>query len=357
LIGLPFRVPNAFRYNFATWAQVLERDVRDPAARCVLSQYWGYFGLPPSKVSFLYFATGLASYLKYGAAFPRGRSQALSNALLAVVEESGGEVRMGCGAKRITVSGGRVTGVVTDEEHSVQADFVVSNADPVTTCRELIGEEHVPSEFFDRLRSNRVAASTLNCYLGVACPVEELGLTEHEIFVNTDYDFEGHGRAMERLDAVPSMAMTCYNVVMPEISPPGTSMVVLTVLGYGDPWLKLPPEQYVDTKNRIAEGMLDLAERVCPGLRDRIEVIEVSTPITNMRYAGNLGGSIYGFENVPGENTVWRIPNKGPVGGLYFAGAWTRPGGGFEPSIISGRMAGGEIARKLMSRREKRNGL
>ena len=152
---------------------------------------------------------------------------------------------------------------------------------------------------------------------------------------------------LHKLEPPKGMAFTCYNMVLPEITPVGTCQVVLTCLSYGDAWLRLDPGEYVDTKNRLADAMLDFAEQHYPGLRENLEVIEVSTPLTNMRYANALGGSIYGFNNTPGENTVWRIPQKGPVGGLYFAGAWTQPGGGFEPTIMSGQMAGDLILRKF----------
>jgi phytoene dehydrogenase-like protein len=192
LMTMPFRFPHFFRYVPTTWGHVLNRDVRDPRARAVLSQYWDYFGMPPSKVSFLLFATGLAAYVRHGPAFPKGRSQALSNAFLATFEELGGEARMNCGVQRITTADGHVTGVVTDEGQEIAADWIVSNADPITTCRDLIGHDKVPSAFFTRLRSSEVAASTVNVYLGVARPHEELGLTEHEIFINADYDFDRH---------------------------------------------------------------------------------------------------------------------------------------------------------------------
>lgn len=343
---VPFRFPNFVRYLPTTWGQVLDRDMRDPAARAVLSQYWGYVGLPPSRISFVYMASTLAAYVRRGAAFPKGRSQALSSAFLSTFEELGGEVRLNCGVKRITAQNGRVTGVITEGEEEIGADWIVSNADPITTCRDLIVEDQVPSSFFTKLQSSQIAASTVNVYLGVACPPEDLGLTEHEIFVNADYDFERHYQNMKAIVPPESIAITCYNAVYPDVSPPGTSMVVLTALGYGEPWYELPPAEYVATKNRIASTMLDLAEGIAPGLRQHAEVVEVSTPLTNMRYAGTMGGSIYGFGQPPRDNMVWRMDYKGPLQGLYFAGAWTQPGGGFEPSMMSGMRAGRVISLK-----------
>ncbi|MGD9092621.1 MAG: NAD(P)/FAD-dependent oxidoreductase [Anaerolineales bacterium] len=346
-LTVPFRYPHFFRYIPTTWGQVLNRDVRDAKARAVLSQYWGYVGMPPSKISFLYFAMTLAAYIRRGGAFPVGRSQALSNAFVAQFEELGGEIRVNCGVNKILTSNSRVTGVVTDAEEEIYADWILSNADPITTCRDMIGLDKVPAQFFTNLQSSQVAASTVNVYLGVARSAEELGLNEHEIFVNADYDFDVHYDKMKRIEIPGAIAVTCYNAVYPDISPPGTSMAVLTALAFGEPWYQVAPEAYVDTKNSLADEMIRMAEKVVPGLREYSEVVEVSTPLTNMRYAGAMGGSIYGFNQPPRDNMVWRMGHRGPLDRLYFVGAWARPGGGFEPVIMSGQVAGRSILKKL----------
>jgi phytoene dehydrogenase-like protein len=347
---VPFRFPHFFRYLPTLWGQVLNRDVQDPLARGVISQYWGYVGLPPSKISFLYLATTLAAYVLRGPAFPVGRSQALSNAFLSTFEEMGGESRMNCGVRKVTVKDGRVTGVVTDGGEEIGADWVLSNADPVTTCREMIGPDLVPKGFFTRLQSSEVAASTVNVYLGIERSPEDLGLTEHEVFINEDHDLDRHYEGTKNLEAPEAIAVTCYNAVYPDISPKGTCIVVLTALKYGEPWYEIPPAEYVETKNRIGDAMLRMAETVFPGLREFAESVEVSTPLTNMRFAGSLGGSIYGFNQPPRDNMVWRMGHRGPIQGLYFVGAWTQPGGGFEPVIMSGQMAGGAILSKIAKR-------
>ena len=133
-------------------------------------------------------------------------------------------------------------------------------------------------------------------------------------------------------------------------------MVVLTALAYGEPWYQVEPQEYVDTKNRIAEAMIRTADGIAPGLQEYAEVVEVSTPVTNMRYANTLGGSIYGFSQPPRDNLAWRMGHRGPLEGLYFVGAWTQPGGGFEPSIMSGQMAGGRILNKIKKMAEADHG-
>jgi prolycopene isomerase len=336
---LPWKIGDVARHALVTWGRMLNRDVKDPQARAVLSQIWGYFGLPPSKISYLYFAMGMASYIEQGPTYIKGRSQALSHAFVKAFEECGGEARFNAPVAKILVKGDRVTGVATRDGEEFATRCVISNVDPVSTCAELIGAEKTPERFWRRLRSCTVGASSFNVYLGLASPPEKFGLTDHETFVNADYDIESHWAKMKTLDPTGGVAVTCYNAVWPEISPPGTSIVVLTALNYGEPWRAVAPADYVATKNRIAAAMLDMVERVAPGLRERAEVIEVSTPVTNMRFAGQLGGSIYGFDQPPGEAAFFRLPHWGPLKGLYFAGAWTPPGGGFEPAIMSGRIA------------------
>jgi ferredoxin-NADP reductase len=123
--------------------------------------------------------------------------------------------------------------------------------------------------------------------------------------------------------------------------------VVITQIAYGDPWLKLSPSDYVEAKNNMAKKVLKLAEKASPNLRDHIEVIEIATPLTNMRYTGNPRGSIIGFdENFTGTGFL-RIPMRGPLEGLYYANAWVNIGGGFESCIASGAMASREVLRDM----------
>jgi len=340
---IPFNLGKVLRYGLATWGQILDRDVTDPAARAVISQIWGYMGLPPSRLSFAFMAIAVSGYLRRGATYIEGRSHALATAFVDAFESWGGEIRLGCGVRQIQVRDGRVRGVITEHDEEIEADVVVSNADPVTTCRDLIGVEFVPDRFWRRMRSSPPGPSSFNVFLGLAAPPEELGLVHHEVFFNASSDIEAHYARMMQADVPAVMVLSCYNNVCPEISPPGTSAVGITTLQYGEPWLSIAPERYVETKTRIAEGMLEVAERTFPGLRDAAEVLEVATPVTNMRYTRQLGGAIYGSAQSPADATVFRLSNKGPIPGLFLAGAWTFPGGGYEPAMVSGRFAAEQV--------------
>ena len=341
----PDEYPTLLAHFGKSLADVMNPMVHDEKARAVLGQTWGYYCQPPRKMSFLIYALGNASYIKFGPYHIRGKSQALSQAFVEVIEERGGEVWLNNGASRILVEDGAVTGVVADDGTEIRSRHVVCNANPVTACLDLIGRENVPSWFLKRLGAGTGGASTFNVYLGLDCPAADLGLVTHETFVNTSYDLDAHSDLMNAgIDVEPAeAAVTNYNAVDPEFSPPGTSVVVLTLIAYAEPWLKISPGEYVEKKNQVAESVIKMAERVAPGLRDHIEVVEVATPLTNMRYTGNLGGSIIGFDETYQGTGMARMPNRGPLDGLYFAGSYVFIGGGYEPSIVSGFMASRDL--------------
>jgi phytoene dehydrogenase-like protein len=322
---------------------LLYRELKDPLARMALGQAWSFFGLPPSKLAAVLYAGGLASYMTYGASYIEGKSQALSNAFVEVIEEAGGEVSLGDGVKRILTEGDRVTGVLTEHGEHLVADTIVANANPVTVALDLIGADRVPETFLRRLSITEPSISTVCVYLGLAADTNELGFEDHEVFINGTVDLEQQFRDAAKLEPPDSLLLTAYSVADPNFSPPGTSVAVLVALADGRAWQTVDPADYPALKQRYAEALVERASRIYPALPGSIEVSVVSTPLTNMRYTGNVAGAIYGFANTPAENPVFRLDQRGPLEGLWFAGAWTQPGGGFEPTISSGIGAAGSI--------------
>ena len=122
--------------------------------------------------------------------------------------------------------------------------------------------------------------------------------------------------------------------------------MLLFLSGY-EPWKKYEEdyragrkEAYNREKERWANILIQRAEKeVVPGLPSMIEVRESATPLTNWQYTRNPGGAIYGFEQSMDNAFMNRIKNRTPVEGLYLAGAWGNPGGGFAGVLRSGQSA------------------
>jgi len=121
--------------------------------------------------------------------------------------------------------------------------------------------------------------------------------------------------------------------------------VAMITLKYGDPWLRIPPREYAAAKFSIADSMLRSAERLYPGLRPRIEEMEIATPLTFLRYLGHPRGSIYGFDHYIKDWDVFS-PGGPPIKGLYSAGGWTGLCG-FQPTLQSGVVAAKQALREI----------
>jgi phytoene dehydrogenase-like protein len=91
--------------------------------------------------------------------------------------------------------------------------------------------------------------------------------------------------------------------------------------------------------------MLKDAEKVFPTLRDHIEEIDISTPLTHMRYLGHIHGSIYGFDQFMKDQPPFVTP-KGPIPGLFETGA-SVAGGGFQPTLENGAKVARVILREM----------
>jgi len=262
-------------------------------ARAVLGQTWGYYCQPPSKMSFLIHCLGTVSYVRFGAAHIKGTSQRLSQGFIDIFEEHGGQTWFNTGAKRILTSGGRVKGVVADDGTQIATPYVICNANPLSVVLQMLGRDKVPSWYLNRVGAWSPGASTVNVYAGLDCDSKEVGLTAHENFISTSYDLDNQYESMKSsADFEPDgVALTSYSIADKTVAPAGASSIVITAIAYAEPWMKLSPSDYQEAKQRQAAKMIKLAETVAPGFSKHIEVVEVATPLTNLRYTGNPGGS------------------------------------------------------------------
>ena len=336
VLGTITRYPMLAHAAAVPLGSVLHREIADPLARLTLAQTWGYYGLPPSQLSMLYFGAATTSFLSFGGCYPVGKSQALSNAFVSAIERAGGTVSLGDGARRIVVRAGRAEGVVTDAGEHIRAEVVISNANPFTTIWDLVGPEHFSDDYRRRVTSSTPSLSIFTVYLGLSRTVSELGIVDHETFVNGTVDMDQQYAAAFRLAPPDFFLVTGYNLTDPGFSPPGTAVLAISCLVDGDTWAAVPPGEYAELKQRWTTSLVEQASRRFPGLRDCVQVAVAATPITMMRYTGNTAGAIYGFAATPAQNPAFRLERKTPIEGLWLAGAWTQPGGGYEPCIGSG---------------------
>lgn len=342
------KYPDLYKYAFRSSKEMLDEYFSDPLLKAILSVYWGYLGVPPTRLAFGYLAMIFFQYMEFKPYHVKGGSQALSNAILNKFLSCGGTVRFNCSAKKIIAKDGQVKGVVTENDETISTEFVVSNASQISTYTRLLAPEHVPQDAMLEMKGRNLSSSAFTMFIGFDCGPEQLGITESTNFLMADPDIsDGILDGMRRLDIQDElMVLSCYDIADPEFSPLGTCQVNVVTLKYGEPWLRIPPRQYHDVKYRCAESMLKRIEKIYPGARNHIEEIEVGTPLTHMRYLGHPEGAIYGYEQLTKDSLFFQPGRYSSIKGLFFAGGWSGDCG-FEPTLRSGISAAKSIVRRL----------
>ncbi len=337
--------PKMWDIRDKTLADLLAEYVTDPSLAGALAGLWSYFGLPPSKLSAFTYANLTGDYLTNGSFYIAPRSQALSHALAEAVETAGGRIVYGSVVDEILVADGAVTGVRLSDDTVLPATAVVSNASAITTCAKLLPEGTLPSEYLERLSTYRPSTSSFIVWLGLNTEVrnEVDGYSTHVVTsAGPEAEYEAGLRGDP--DEV-GFSVTVYDNAFDGYSQPGTSTVMLFCPSGWEPWQAFEDDYvrgeraaYNDEKRRWADSLIRRAEElVIPGLASMIEVEVTASPLTNRAWTGNTNGAIYGFEQSLENAYMTRIQNETPVTGLYLAGAWGNPSGGFGGALSGGK--------------------
>ncbi|WP_310620030.1 phytoene desaturase family protein [Flexibacterium corallicola] len=342
---------NYVKYGLRPASKVLDEFFKNEKLKFLLANYWGYVGMPPNKIAFVDLATMFFAYATYKPYHVKGGSQALSNALLEVFLEAGGQVRFNCAAEKIIATNGAVQAVGTEHGEEYSCHHVISNASSIITYNELLESDRPIPQVKTDFKSRSLGVSGFVIYLGLDCTPQELGVTEASTFISKDLNHEEAYRRASSLEDPTGCLLTCYNLENPSAAPKGKSHVALMCIQYGSQWEKVPEADYAKTKYALADKLLDLAETAVPGIREHIEEAEVATPLTMMRYLNTPGGAIYGFDQDASDATLFRDNSK-EISGLHLAGAWSGMGG-FQPTYQAGITTASAIAKKHKALTEK----
>lgn len=327
-----------------TWQLVLDDFLKDVRLKAIISQLWEYYGLPPSKLSAFYFDTSYDFYYN-GGYYPKGGSQAFSDAFVDAIKSHGGEMALNCEVKKIIIDQNLAKGIKTKKGDEFLAKSIISNADIRNTFFKLIDPDYFPKNFKKKIHQMKPSLSILQLYLGLNVDLKEKGISDYEIFVNPNYDLDKQLKACinNEINEAPFI-ITIYSNLDNTLTGKGKSVVSIVALSGYDFWKNLPQGQYNKKKLEIADLLIKRTEKIIPNLTSYIERLETASPVTLERYTGNYNGAAYGWSQIVSQSSMRRLNFKNPyIKNLYLASAWTRPGGGISGVISAGEHAAEEI--------------
>jgi phytoene dehydrogenase-like protein len=83
--------------------------------------------------------------------YPRGGNISIPKAFISAMEKFGGKVRVNAPVKKVIIENGAAVGVRLEDGTELRAPVIVSNADIKTTVKHLVGEEHFPGAYAQKI--------------------------------------------------------------------------------------------------------------------------------------------------------------------------------------------------------------
>jgi phytoene dehydrogenase-like protein len=360
---LAVQAPTFMKWGLRPVTDLFAEHRLSQRAQAVLLGEQGCYAVRPSKTPVIT-AAGLSDHFLRGAFYPEGGGQVIAGRLIQAIRAYGGRVQTRSRVERIRIENGRAVGVDVRRKggriEAIEAPVVVSNADLKRTFRELVGEEHLDPDTVEHIRSLRMSIPLFCVYLGVEADyaAEGFGNTNHFIWGTHDlegiYDELESGRTSSDAMAYVTMA-SLKDPVSRHLAPEGyTNLQIMTLVprDYGVWGVERGPAdggryhrdpEYRRRKNALMDRLIETAERILPGLRERIDWKEAATPVSQERFTRSSGGTSYGIELSIDQSGPMRPGPRTGIPGLFLCGASTPSGPGIAGVLRSGVATAGEV--------------
>jgi phytoene dehydrogenase-like protein len=213
-----------------------------------------------------------------------------------------------------------------------RADVVISAADGRATIFDMLDGRYVNDTIKGYYETMPLFPPLLYIGLGIADPLTDVPSTVSGVSFPLDPPIEIDGKERDRLE------MFVYNFD-PELAPRGKTVVVVMLHSDYSRWKKLAedPELYRAEKEIAAERVIEALQQRVPGIRAKVEMRDVATPITWERYTGNWRGSYMGWRPSAKEFGMQMSKTLPGLKDFYMVGQWVSPGGGLPPAVSTAR--------------------
>lgn len=322
----------ARKYVGMTTGEYAERFT-NPAVKSVLSM------LMPSVYSAAALFMMLGTRLGGNAGYPLGGAYEVVERMVKKYETLGGVIHYHSRVDEILIENGRASGV-RSKGNTYEADAVIAACDMYDMLKKMLGGKYPHNQLDNMLESSELFNPI--CYVSYGLN-RRLGIPSSLILqcpegVDAAPDYKEHILFLRSFEFDPSSA------------PEGCSSIMVLIDSRLDSWQSLRKEnmdQYKAEKQKLAEQVTTILDAKYPGFRDSIQVLDVATPATYLRYTNVYKGSWEGFAPTPSALKANIKKSVDGVKDLYLAGQWTTPGGGLCTAVQSGKETAEAIAKTM----------
>lgn len=340
---LLLKYPKILRNLKKSLGTYIDKLTNDENLKLALTASTGYYHNDPYKYSMLHYGGCQGSFFTGGCAYIQGGSKKLVDYLVKYIESNNGKFLYNQKVDSVTMSGKKISGVITvsrksGKEKSYQSNTIIANAAISTVISDMLPRSH-SKKLKKRFDSYDISHSVFCLYLGLKKSYKDIGNSNYSTFIlpKEATDFKNISNFYKTNDFNKKvLAFVDYSLVDSQLVDEGKTVATCAVIDEIDQWELLTKKEYTQKKEEVSKIILSRLEETLPGLTDSVEYYEAATPLTMKRYTLNPRGCIYGYAQSTNQVGPNRPELYSGIPGLYFASAWSKPGGGITAAAKCG---------------------
>ena len=256
------KYPNFLRVAEYPFNKVLRKIGMPEDAIDIINVYWTYIGMDYERLSFIHMAWMFLMYARYRPAICQYNAHGMTCAAVERFRELGGELWLNVRANKVMADEkGNVIGVDTDVGF-VETNYVIANMNPQDAYTKLLDEKiPVPEREIRRVNAETHGIRFFNAYVACNKSVEELGIKDYTIFMPGVFDTKTNYAYSKDYEKNTHSVVVIYNVVNPDASPKGTTVMTFTIAYTQDVWGDFNQREYVKKKQELFQKVMDNFER------------------------------------------------------------------------------------------------
>jgi phytoene desaturase len=310
-------------------ATLRDFGLSNPYLAKIMDRYATYSGSDPRKAPAVLSTIAFIEEA-FGAWHIKGGIGTLSEHIAARCEKVGVMIHLNSPVSRINLSRNKVMGLTLSSGKIVAADIVISNADAGFTYNQLVAK---PTRRVKKVRRElsklEPSLAGFSLLLGLR-PSEHPKLSHHTILFPDDYDAEFEAIFTAKKPVEKPTIYICSPNDPTMVKSEGHEALFVLV---NAPRHSENAEEGFDWSDqefcqRYANSIIDQIEAQGIPVRERLDLLEIRTPLDLQNSVNAPGGSIYGTSSNGPRAAFLRAKNRSPLKNLYLVGGSSHPGGG-----------------------------
>jgi len=296
----------------------LNETITDPLLRKVLSGASLKMELNAGKLPLYVFAQINGSFIESAWRLKGGGGQ-IADALTRSIQAMGGEVRTCSKVTRMIEQNGRISIVEVNHDEQLSSKWVISDAHPAYTLSLVDETKLIRRIYRKRITSlpNTFGVFTANIRL----KPNSLPYQNRNVYVHAEKADLWH---LQQDDPLSSVLVSYYVPDAGELYAPGIDLLTPMYWSEVERWKDKPPghrgEDYVAMKAARTEACIEFVSKRIPGLRDSIDKIYTSTPLSYCSYTNTVEGSAYGIQKDYTQPMYTVLTPRTPIPNLLLTG-------------------------------------